>query len=142
MAFPSPARPWWQEPLVILARAYRGEADATDAESIERLVRWKWSMGFDTEHLILNRSMMEGEGGAMTRMRSPVDRPRRVLPSQDEIQSRGEAVARRKQLPGRDEAPQLRLRVSQDYVDFWQHALIALHPSLYECWPSPSLCKC
>jgi len=57
------ARPWWQEPLVILAHAYGGEADANDAESIDRLVRWKRSMGFDTEHLILNRSMMEGEEG-------------------------------------------------------------------------------
>jgi len=54
---------WWRQPLIILAHAYGGEADATDAASIEQLVKWKRSMGFDTEHLILNRSMMEGEEG-------------------------------------------------------------------------------
>ena len=52
---------WWRQPLIILAHAYGGEADANDAASIEQLVKWKRSMGFDTEHLILNRSMMEGE---------------------------------------------------------------------------------
>lgn len=55
---------WWQRPVVILAHQY--DADATAAKgprALERLVRWKRSLGFEAEHLLLNHSMMEGSAG-------------------------------------------------------------------------------
>jgi len=55
---------WWQRPVVILAHQYDADMAAEKSpQALERLARWKRSLGFDAEHLLLNHSMMEGSAG-------------------------------------------------------------------------------
>ncbi|HUU85464.1 MAG TPA: hypothetical protein VM243_18345, partial [Phycisphaerae bacterium] len=56
---------WWGRHVTILAHLYLGDTPTeADARTIGELVKWKRSMGFDAEHLIVNLSMEQGaEGG-------------------------------------------------------------------------------
>ncbi|MBU0713852.1 MAG: beta-galactosidase trimerization domain-containing protein [Verrucomicrobia bacterium] len=55
---------WWQQPLTILAHCYEiNQAVPHGRAAIERLVRWKLSLGFNAEHLFLNYTMLQGTGG-------------------------------------------------------------------------------
>ncbi|MFH1023532.1 MAG: hypothetical protein V1809_09095 [Planctomycetota bacterium] len=69
----APAGDWWKRPLAILAHAYEPipREHLADPRALDRLVRWKRSLGFDAEHLLLNGSMLEGGAGG--------DDPRRYL---------------------------------------------------------------
>jgi hypothetical protein len=59
---------WWQKPLVILPHGFDYKTAAErDPAALERLVRWKRKAGFDAEHLMLNFSMFEGQGGEDSR---------------------------------------------------------------------------
>jgi len=61
---PASVRKWWQEPVIILAHQYDAVMSTEQSPAaIERLVRWKRSLGFEAEHLLLNHSMMEGSVG-------------------------------------------------------------------------------
>ncbi len=59
------AMPWWRRPLIIMGHQYTGDAPKKfDPATLEKLIRWKRSLGFDTEHLLANYSMLQGaEGG-------------------------------------------------------------------------------
>jgi hypothetical protein len=55
---------WWQQPVIIMGHQYTGDIPKeSDIRTLTRLVRWKRSLGFDTEHLLLNRSMLLGQEG-------------------------------------------------------------------------------
>jgi hypothetical protein len=56
---------WYLRPIIIMGHQYAGDIPpGRDSKTLEKLVRFKRSLGFDAEHLLLNHSMLQGaEGG-------------------------------------------------------------------------------